>query len=357
MRKNIALITKNKKRPVFYPPAFFCFTIFLLLLCTGCADKVKQQSSTHFLMDTIVQIDVYAKDDNKSQEALKQALQVMQEIAAQTDRYSKSELSEVNESAGVKPIKVDSDVLAIAKFAKSQKHEQVDVTLGPIVDLWKSNKENKSLPSQEQIKTALDKTGMEKLDINEANGTLYLKEKGMSLDFGAVAKGYAVEQAGQFLAKDKNITCALVNGGGNIKVVGTKPDGKPWRIGVQDPRELSEYIGVLNLKAGDAVSTSGDYQRYYEVAGKRYHHLFDPATGYPAVFNISATAVTKDAFVADYYSTLLFVMPTFQALDFVEQTEGLHAIIIGSDMKVYISSGLKDIFKKNEESVWSFVQR
>ena len=354
MRKTAVSVSKGKKPTGSNTLPAFCVAFLILLLACGCADGTRQDSSTHFMMDTIVQIDVYGKEQSKNQKAIKQAFQVMQRIAEKTDRYGQGELSYVNKNAGIKPGEVSRDLLIMAGFAKLQQNSEVDITVGPLVDVWNAAREQKILPDREQIAAALDKTGMGKLLVDKEKGTLYLLESGMSLDFGAIAKGYAVEQAGQFLSKDKDIVCALVNGGGNIKVVGSKPDNKAWRIGIQDPRALSDNIGVLNLKAGEAVATSGDYQRYYEVDGKRYHHLLQPKTGYPAAFNISVTAVTNDAFLADYYSTMLFLMPTQQALTFVEQTKDLHAIIIGSDEKIYISSDLKDSFEKNEKLAWLF---
>ena len=164
------------------------------------------------------------------------------------------------------------------------------------------------------------------------------------MDLGAVAKGYGVEAAANELKKHPEVEAALVNGGGNIKVIGTKKDGKPWRIGIQDPRDNQKLLGTLALTANMAVATSGDYQRYYEVNGVRYHHIIDPATGFPARGTISATAVTTSAYVADYYSTLLFVLPKEEAIKLVESTDDLEAVIKDDQGNIYISPGLKDKF-------------
>ncbi len=135
------------------------------------------------------------------------------------------------------------------------------------------------MPAKAEIAQALAKCGPEKYTLDVAGNTVTLAP-GAQLDLGAVAKGYAVEQAAELLRRDKRVKTALINAGGNIKVLGSKEDGSPWKIGVQDPRNPQKVLGTLAVKDGTAIATSGDYQRYYEVDGKRYHHILDPRTGW-----------------------------------------------------------------------------
>ena len=168
--------------------------------------------------------------------------------------------------------------------------------------------------------------------------------KGASLDLGAVAKGYAVERVATALATEHAVQSAVVNAGGNVKTVGSKPGGAPWRIGIQHPRQADALLGTLTLTGGRSVATSGEYQRYYEVDGVRYHHIVDPQTGYPARGNISATAVCESAARADYYSTVLFVVPLAEARALVERTDDLEAVILTDGGELYVSPGLRQSF-------------
>lgn len=335
------------------------FLLPLIFLSAACKKGLEKSSATKFMMDTIVQIDATGRDRQKTGEVINSALALMQNIADRTDRYGREELSEIariNGKAGVTPVTVSTDVFFVIDFVLSQQYPEFDITLGPLTDLWNRCREERKLPGTGELQKAMRLTGKEKLSLAAQQETVYLEEKGMSIDLGALAKGWAVEEAGRFLAGDPNIICALVNGGGNIKVVGEKPDKTPWLIGIQDPRDLNGNLGVLKLSPGESVATSGDYQRYFEVDGSRYHHILLPETGWPSRRNISATAVTQNAFLADYYSTLFFLLPPAESLSMMENIPEVEAVIVGSDLIVYISAGLKDKFVKNEKSKWLYRQ-
>ena len=284
----------------------------------------------------------------------------MQAIDEQVNRYSKdgsSELVKINKNAGSQPVAVSDTTITLLAYVLKQNQPEVDLTIGPVIDLWKQAEANQQLPTKLAMQQALALVDMGEIKIDQQNKTVYLTQTGMSLDFGAVAKGWAVEEAGRILAADKNITSAIVNGGGNIKVVGEKADKTPWRIGVQDPRQNNENIGILKLNAGEAVATSGDYQRYFTIDDKRFHHIISPTTGYPATENISVTILTNDALTADYYSTLIFILPLDKSLQLLAQTPSVHAIIINNDQKIYITPGLKERFEKNPKGSWQYVQK
>ena len=347
----------EKSLPVFGVKrnSLFLMTVLVCLLCVGCAGSPEKTSSTRFMMDTLIQADIWGEGKEKNKESLANCLNIMQEVSEKADRYSKtSECALVNENAGIKPVKVSDDILTMVDFVMRKEYRQVDITLGPLIALWQGARETKTLPDEEAVKKALLLTGKDKIVADMAKGTLYLKEKGMSLDLGAVAKGWAVEKGANYLADRKDVVCAIVNGGGNIKVIGEKPDGKPWRIAVQDPGNEAGFVGVLDLKAGEAVATSGDYQRYFEINGKKYHHLLSPDTGYPANENMSVTVVCNDAFLADYYSTLLFILPLKDAIMVSEKAPLNGAVIIDADGNVYVTGKLKDRFEKNEKSKWVY---
>ena len=325
---------------------FTSVMIISSLLITGCFFQQKEYSDTRFLMDTLIKITVYGQDKKALETTTTEAFKVFKQIADATDSYEghlEDDLYALNAKAGKGPFKVNPTLLDLLTKTEAFHHKQINLALGKVIAIWQAHGKTKTVPSKEEIQTALTTAKPDAFTINEVDGTVTLAPNA-SLDLGAVAKGYGVEAAANELKKHPEVEAALVNGGGNIKVIGTKKDGKPWRIGIQDPRDNQKLLGTLALTANMAVATSGDYQRYYEVNGVRYHHIIDPATGFPARGTISATAVTTSAYVADYYSTLLFVLPKEEAIKLVESTDDLEAVIKDDQGKVYISPGLKDKF-------------
>lgn len=320
--------------------------VFSSLTCAGCFFQTEKQEDTRFMMDTIVTITTTGNNTDGLKAATNDAFQLFQTIANQTDPYTKQgpeDLYAVNQSADQGPHKASPYLMDILSQVRPMGNRDLDLTLGPVIQVWNAHKETKTVPSEGEIAQALAKTGPEKYTVDTAANTVTLAP-GTQLDLGAVAKGYAVEQTADLLSRDKRVKTALINAGGNIKVLGTKEDGSPWKIGVQDPRNPQKIIGTLAVKDGTAIATSGDYQRYYEVDGKRYHHILDPKTGWPAWHARSVTVVTRSAFWADYYSTLLFVLPEDQAMALVENNPNLEMLYVGLDGNTYLSSGLKDIY-------------
>ena len=316
------------------------------LIYSGCFFQPKNHEDTRFMMDTIVTITTTGQDEQKLKDATDQAFTLFQTIANQTDTYQAQgpeDLYAINEAAGKGPHKASPYLMDILKQITPLNNPSLDVTLGPVIRVWNTHREAKTVPAQKEIKEALAKCGLKKYTLSTTEGTVTLAPDAQ-LDLGAVAKAYAVEQAAQLLARDKAVKTALVNAGGNIKVIGTKADGKPWRIGVQDPRNQEKLLGTLSVKDGTAIATSGDYQRYYEVDGVRYHHVLDPATGWPVTHARSVTVITGSAFWADYYSTLLFVLPWKKAMELVEQNDQLEMVYVDEGGTLHVSSGLKDTF-------------
>lgn len=175
------------------------------------------------------------------------------------------------------------------------------------------------------------------LEIDREAGTVCLRDAAMRLDVGAIAKGYAVEQACRLMRE--NGWTGTINAGGNVRTVGTKADGAPWRIGIQHPDKADgDYLAVVNA-TDRAVVTSGDYQRYFEVNGTRYHHLIDPDTHQPAAYVRAVTVLANDSAMADGLSTALFLMSSQDGLKWVEQLDGIEALWVKTDGTVQYSSG------------------
>lgn len=317
------------------------------LLSSGCFSQPKTYKDTRFIMDTTVQIDAAGQNGDLVKTAVNNAFRSFQDVADETDRYHDSSaqgLYALNAHAGQGPFAVGTHLLALAEMAHEQTFSEFDATLAPLIDLWQLHGIKKTVPSPQEVTNALLLTGKDKFNVNKEKHTITLANAA-ALDLGAIAKGYAVDVAAEVLSEDKNVTSALVNAGGNIKTVGTKADGKPWRIALQDPRKTDDYLGVILLNAQESVATSGDYQRYYEVDGIRYHHILDPHTGLPTHNAISVTIVTASAFLADYYSTLLFVLSHDRALEVLAAHPEISAIIVDANQELYISPTLQARFE------------
>jgi thiamine biosynthesis lipoprotein len=348
---------------------YFIVLIVVLVLVGGVIffgqKKEQKLTSEEFLMDTFVSISTYGTDTDFLQQATKKAFQEMRRIAELTDRFSLSgttaaKLSDVvriNENAGIKPVVIDEDVFEMLQAA--QEYSQLtegafDVTIGPLLDLWGFGREKQKKPTVNELQRVLTLVDSEKLVLDQEKQCAFLSEQGMSLNLGAVAKGYAVERAAKVLAEE-GVERALINAGGNIKVIGEKAKRQPWKIGIQDPRDSSALIGVLSLE-DEAIATSGDYNRTIEIAGKRYHHLLSPQTGYPVGYNMSVTVVTHDAGQADLLSTALFLLEPQQALDLVAKLNDTEVVIITADKKILVSPGLQGKIELQARKEYSYDQ-
>lgn len=304
----------------------------LLLLAVGMTGLYRQRSreyvSEQFLMDTLVSIRVYGHDPEELRTAVAAAYEEMHRIADLADRFPSpgtsacnlSDVCRINEQAGIAPVRVDADTLAMLALAQTY-HDlsagAFDVTIGPLMDLWGFTGRNPQVPSPAAIAAALTLVDNSRLQVNAAEQTVYLQRGGMKLDLGAVAKGYATEKALQALVRH-GIKKALIDAGGNIRVLGSNVRDIPWRIGIKDPRQAETMVAVLALEDAAAV-TSGDYYRYFEADGHRYHHILDPRSGYPASDNRSVTVICKDAGLGDVLSTAFFVLKGEEAVALAEK--------------------------------------
>ncbi|MFC1546365.1 FAD:protein FMN transferase, partial [bacterium] len=218
-----------------------------------------------------------------------------------------------------------------------------DITIAPVIRLWGFYESAPRVPKEEEIAETLKKTGYKNLVI--LNNTLIKMKEQVQIDLGSIAKGYAVSEAVKVI-KNAGIRSALIDAGGDIYALG-RPGEKYWKVGVRNPRGEG-IIGVLEL-ADTAVVTSGDYERAFEKDGKRYHHIIDPDTGYPAQGLSSVTIVSPDPTLADAYATAVFVLGKDKGMKFVEALQFTEALLITNKGKKLYSKGLKNIYKDIEE--------
>ncbi|MDF9406870.1 FAD:protein FMN transferase [Pelotomaculum isophthalicicum JI] len=326
--------------------------LFVIFACSGCGLKsaqLKEFTDEKFIMDTLIQVTLYSDDEQRGKEALDKTFAEFEKINNLTDRFPKegknasasSDVIKINENAGIKPVQVSADTLNIVQ--RSLYYAQLsggsfDITVGPIMDLWGFGKNVQRVPSDEQIKKALSLVDYRKVMVDPNNGTVYLQKPGMSLDFGGVAKGYATEEAAKIL-RESGIEHAIINAGGNVYALGTRPDGTPWRVGVRDPRDEDGLIAVLSVK-DTSVVTSGDYERYFEEGGVRYSHLIDPSTGKQARDLMQTTVVAESSTDADIINKPLFVLGPQRGMSLAKSLQGIGAIFVGADKQVTFTDNL-----------------
>lgn len=228
-------------------------------------------------------------------------------------------LKTVNEQAADHPVEVREEVIELIDDSRKihEINPRFDITEGRLLSLWHDARESEApaLPDPAAIEEAMVHTGIEGVITDET--TISFADDSITLDLGAIAKGFAAQKASERL-QEAGIENGFINAGGNVVLIGHKPDGKPWNVGIQQP-DSNDSLVVVSLENPEALVTSGDYQRYMEIDGKRYSHIIDPQTGYPAEYVRSVTVITEDSTLADGMSTALFCMPVSEGMNVCEQ--------------------------------------
>jgi FAD:protein FMN transferase len=321
--------------------SLFCLGIIFFTSCSKPDASVHRRSQ--FLMGTLVEITVYEKDNDLGQLAIQNAFNEIQRMESlMSTHISNSEISKINQSAGLRPTPVSPEVLEVinrAIYWAEETQGALDVSIGPIHELWKFDDDHPTLPDKHALEQELPKVDYKKIQLK--NQTVFLTKKGMRLHLGAIAKGYAVDQAIKVL-RESNIHHALINAGGDLKVIGRRPDQTEWKIGLQHPRKPESILASFSLTE-KAVATSGDYQKYFDYKETRYHHILNPKTGYPATGVISATVVTSTVMDADALSTALFVMGAKEGLAFIDSLKDTEGLLVDQNKKPYLSKGIKNL--------------
>jgi thiamine biosynthesis lipoprotein len=257
----------------------------------------------------------------------------------------------INRQAGIAPVIVRADLIEVIETALRYAELSggaFDPTVGPLVKLWGIGTETQRIPAAGEITTALDLVNFRDLVIDRGKGTAFLRRKGMEIDLGAIAKGYAADEAAR-IAKEGRVKRGIIDLGGNILALGWRGEkGKesfPWRIGVQNPfGSRGDYLGVLAVH-DTSVVTSGVYERFFEADGKQYHHILSTANGYPAENGLlSVTIVTGRSIEADALSTAVFAMGFERGKALIDSISGAEAVFVFADRSVKITEGLSGIF-------------
>ncbi len=341
-------------------------TITLLLIVTlaftfvSCSGKegAKQKFEQTYTgcFDTLTIISGYEKSEQDFTGNFHKIIDQLKIYSKEYDIYNNYEginnIKTINDNAGKEKIRVSKDIINLLKFSKEmygKSRQKLNIAMGSVLVIWKKYRDDAnnngriSIPSPEELTEASQHTDINKLIINEEENTVFLEDPNMSLDVGAVAKGYASELLMDFCKKN-NIDNYLINLGGNVRAVGVKPDGKPWKIGIADPLAPSSVI--YNSKVYDAtLVTSGDYERYYECNGKRYHHIIDPQTLYPSETFSSVTIYAEDSGIAEILSTTLFIVSLEEGKKILKDFSDVSVLWICKDGRVETFGEMSDLLQ------------
>ncbi len=323
---------------------------------SGCGRKVQKITKVDTAMGTVVQEALYVMDAEAGQEILQEILHNLEvlEQKSLSWRVAGSEVAEMNAKAGKKDGAVLSEDLQADLrqiWEVSQKSNgALDVTVGQVTQLWdldtwtaadKEVQQGFQEPDAAVLETMLIHTGYEKVVLD--GDRVYLPA-GMSLDLGAVGKGIACDRIGDYLDTQEEITGAVISVGGSILTYGNKPDGSNWSVAIMHPREEGAYLGTLSVQGEWYVSTSGDYERYVEKDGVRYHHIMNPATGYPADSGVCSVTILSDSgLLSDALSTACFVLGVEEGLKLAEEF-GVEALFVTEELEIFGTDGMEKYF-------------
>lgn len=323
--------------------------LFLVLLCIGsvlftaCTSNQSHYEKSELIMDTLVTLSAYGKN---SKIAVEEAFTRIEEIDHMASSENQdSDIYKINQEAGNHFVVVHPEVYKMIQTSLTYSkltEGAFDITVGPLIKLWGIGTDHEQVPSEAEIKEALSLVSYDNILMNEKECSVMLLKRGMSIDLGAVAKGFAADEVHKIF-ESYDITNALINlGTSSIDTMGVNEEGKPWVVGIANPRaeELKPYLAILNTSE-EAISTSGDYERFFEKDGKRYHHILDPKTGYPAEHkSMSVTIVINQkeedcGLLSDILSTVAFVLGPEEGVQFIATLPGVSGIVTTTDKRLY----------------------
>ena len=258
-----------------------------------------------------------------------------------SDWIPTTQISQVNQNSGIKPIKVDDEVFSLVERAiKISKitHGAFDISYASMDKIWKFDGSMKEMPTPEAIKKSVERIGYQKIVLDKQKSTIFLKDAGMKLGLGGIGQGYIADKIKELL-QSKGCTSGIVNVSGDINTWGKQPNGKPWTVAIVNPMNKNKVFATFPLE-DSAVETSGSYEKYVTFNGIRYSHIIDPRTGYPATGIISVSVFAKQTEIADALATGIFVLGVEVGLDLVNQIKGIECVIVDDKGKIHTSKGI-----------------
>ncbi len=319
-------------------PALF---ILLLLTCTSIIGQ-QMHHRTVMLMGSRFDITVVADEKDTADMLIDMAADEINRIERLISSWDdESQTSEINRNAGIRPVRVDKELFNLIErsLAISQLTDGAfDISYAAMDKIWKFDGSMTQMPDPDIIRKSVEKVGFNKIVLDKPKQTVFLKEKGMKIGFGAIGKGYAADKA-KALLMAKDVKAGIINASGDMNTWGKQPDGKDWFVAITNPMDKNKAFATLPLKNG-AVVTSGDYEKYVILNGERYAHIINPRTGYPAKGIISVTVFAQSAELADALATSIFVMGKEVGIDRINQLPQTECIVIDDKGNIFSSKNI-----------------
>ena len=314
----------------------------LLLIFISCA-PLSSPSRSEYALGTVCSVTLF--DQSKDSVYHDIFTRVREIDNLMSVNVPSSDVSRINAAAGISPVNVHKDTFKVierAIFFAEISNGAFDPSVGPLVSLWGIGGDNARVPSQEEIDNTLPLINWRYVELDETAHNVFLKRKGMALDLGAIAKGYAADEAAAII-KNAGVKRAIIDFGGNIVTLGEKKDKSPWKVGIQNPvKRRGIYFGVLRLDTAgkQTVVTSGAYERFFETDGERYHHILSTVTGYPVKNGLlSVTVIASDSTDADALSTSLFALGYEKGIKLLDSFHETEAVFVFEDNSVRVTPG------------------
>ena len=314
-----------------------------LILCGFSSHSQVLRKRTTLLMGGRFDITIVAQDSLSAEQNIDEVISEITRIENLiSDWKPTSQVSEVNQNAGIRAVKVDREVFELTQRAirfSEITDGGFDISFAAMDRIWKFDGSMTEMPSAEAIKKSVEKVGYKNIVLDSENSTIFLKLKGMKIGFGALGEGYATDKCRKMMLT-KGIPAGIINGSGDMSTWGKQPNGKPWNIGITNPFNTDKLVAVVPINNG-AVTTSGSYEKFVVFDGKRYSHIINPATGYPATGLCSVTVLGPNAETANGLSTSLMVLGKEKGLLLLEKFPDYSCVMITDDGKVVKSKNFK----------------
>ena len=315
--------------------------VAILLLTSFSYGQITHKKKT-YLLGSPFEITVIATDSIQGNEFATMAIDEVKRIENLiSDWIPTTQISKVNQNSGIQPVKVDNEVYELVERAiKVSKltNGAFDISYASMDKIWKFDGSMKTMPTPEAIKKSVEKVGYQNIILNPKDTTLFLKNTGMKLGLGGIGQGYIADKI-KALLQSKGCTSGIINVSGDINTWGKQLDGKPWTIGIVNPMNKNKVFATFPLD-DSAVETSGSYEKFVTFNGKRYSHIIDPRTGYPAQGIVSISVFAKQTEIADALATGVFVLGVEVGLDLVNQLKGIECVIVDDKGKIHVSKGI-----------------
>jgi thiamine biosynthesis lipoprotein len=316
------------------------FVLFGIITAISFGQVIHKRKAS--LLGSPFEITIVAKDSIEGKQFCDIAIEEVKRIENQiSDWIPTSQISKVNQNAGIQPVKVEVEVFDLVERAikiSQLTKGAFDISYASMDKIWKFDGSMKEMPTQEAIKKSVARVGYQKIILDAKLKTIFLKEKGMKLGLGGIGQGYIADRIKELL-KSKGCTAGIVNVSGDINTWGHPIDGKPWTVAIVNPLNKNKVFATFPL-IDSAVETSGNYEKYVTFNGKRYSHIIDPRTGYPASGIISISVFAKQTEIADAIATGVFVLGVEVGLDLVNQINGIECIIIDDEGTIHHSKNI-----------------